>query len=858
MTTIQDDLMKNIIEDYNSGLSPNKISEKYEEISPYQIRENLKRVGVFKTLYFTTEELEGIKLDFNLGLSLKQLVEKYNRPEETIRKKLQSFGLYNVRENVPYSDEELLILNQYYPIGDWDSLLKYLPNRDRGSISTKASKLGITRESWNWTKEKIERIMLEQSYTLMSEFTNIKNKHDVIDKDGYKYYVNLAGFAYNTYKPTRFSQDNIYTIDNIKHYIVLNDIDCELLSDKYINNTTDLEWRCHCGKHFACPWTRFQSGKHQCNECSNILINEKKTLSIDDVKELIKDRPYTMIDETFTKLSDGFSAITDEGYYVIVSRNNVCKNNNPEVFHKNNPYTIKNIQHYLKLNKIKTTLISQKYEGNNKRLKWRCGCGNEFERTWNGVLQGAFLCKDCSDVEKYKTQKEQEFVLVKEYFKNRNYQLLSTEYIGNRSKLKYICNSHKDKGVQEISWSHCKNRNAGCRYCAAEKNGILHRIPEEEIKSLTESKGFIYDHVEYSVNNNNKTLIYYLCPLHIDKGVQTKVLADMRKSTGQCTYCLGRERSHEDFIELMSDVNPNIIFLSKYQNSASEILCRCKIDGYEWYSNANRLMSGQGCPECGKRKQIENSTKSHEEFESEITSKYDGKIILLSKYTGSHDPIDCKCILHNTVWTTTATSLLTSSIGCPTCVGEATGDRCRKSNEQFLQELSEVNPHIIPLENYVHDHHKIKCRCSIHNYEWYASPNKILRRKTGCPKCASYHNENGIDEILDNWGYKYTAQKRFKDCKDKHTLPFDRYLDDFNILIEYDGEGHYIPIRRGSMTEQDAEENLKITQYHDKIKNEYCKKNKIPLIRIPYWENDNLEEFLFDNLVKYKAIEIVN
>lgn len=858
MKIIQEDLMKNIIEDYKNGLSPNKISEKYVGLSPYQIRENLKQRGVFKTYHFTDEELNNIKSDFLNGLSLQELSRKYTRPEETVRRKLQEFGVYNTREQIPYSDEEISVLKRYYHSGDWKSLFKYLPNRSKSSIVTKASKLGLFQENWNWKEIQVNEILNEKGFVLLTPFTTIKNKHKLSDDNGYLYHSTLVGLVCNDSTPLAFSQDNIYTIDNIKTYIKLNNINCEILSEFYKDNTTDLKWRCRCGKVFLCPWGRFKGGKHQCNECSNIEMNNKKSFSIDIVKEMIKDKPYSMIDDTFTTLSNGFSAITDDGYYILVNRDNIYKDKNPEVFHKNNPYTPKNINHYLEINKIKTKLVSDKYNGNSKKLKWRCNCGNEFERTWNGVLQGAFLCKSCSDTEKYKVQKENEFKLVKEYFKNRNYQLLSTEYTDSHSKLRYICNFHKDKGIQKISWSHCKNRNAGCRYCASEKNGILHRTPEDEIKILTESKGFIYDHVEYSVTDSNKTLIYYLCPQHIDKGLQTKVLADMRKSTGQCNYCLGRERSHNDFVELMNDINPNIVFLSKYQNTTSEILCRCKIDNFEWFSNPNRLLNGQGCPECGKRKQSENSTKSHEEFENEISDKYNGKIILLSKYTGSHEPIDCKCILHNTIWTTKATTLLTSSLGCPTCVNESIGDRCRKSNEQFLQELSQINPDIIPLENYVHEHHKIKCRCSIHNYEWYVSPNKILRRKTGCPKCASYHNENSIDEILDNWGYKYTAQKRFKDCKDKNTLPFDRYLDDFNILIEYDGEGHYIPIKRGSMTEQDAEENLRITQYHDNIKNEYCKRNNIPLIRIPYWEKDNLEEFLFDNLVKYKAIELVN
>ena len=76
MQIILDDLIKNIINDYNNGLSPDKISKKYPELSPYQIRKKLKEFGVFKTNYFTTEEINGIKSDYKLGLSLKQLSKK--------------------------------------------------------------------------------------------------------------------------------------------------------------------------------------------------------------------------------------------------------------------------------------------------------------------------------------------------------------------------------------------------------------------------------------------------------------------------------------------------------------------------------------------------------------------------------------------------------------------------------------------------------------------------------------------------------------------------------------------------------------------------------------------------------------
>ena len=34
------------------------------------------------------------------------------------------------------------------------------------------------------------------------------------------------------------------------------------------------------------------------------------------------------------------------------------------------------------------------------------------------------------------------------------------------------------------------------------------------------------------------------------------------------------------------------------------------------------------------------------------------------------------------------------------------------------------------------------------------------------------------------------------------------------------------------------------TQRNDNIKNQYCKDNNIKLVRIPYWEFDNIENIL--------------
>ena len=59
-----------------------------------------------------------------------------------------------------------------------------------------------------------------------------------------------------------------------------------------------------------------------------------------------------------------------------------------------------------------------------------------------------------------------------------------------------------------------------------------------------------------------------------------------------------------------------------------------------------------------------------------------------------------------------------------------------------------------------------------------------------------------------------------------------------SYLIEYDGEQHFES--KISTTGWNTKENFEKTKKRDKIKNEYCKQNNIPLIRIPYWHKEKI------------------
>lgn len=368
---------------------------------------------------------------------------------------------------------------------------------------------------------------------------------------------------------------------------------------------------------------------------------------------------------------------------------------------------------------------------------------------------------------------------VKNMFKQRDYELVSKEYVNCETPLEYICNKHRNEGIQDIDFPHFK-RGQGCRFCGKENKCSGREKPLEEYgaKELTESKGMEFIKI---TRENSKLYIYYICPRHRDVGIQRTTLEGMRRMKIGCAHCIGRHKTTESFRLEVFNINPNIKINGEYINASTPIECECLIDGIIWFPKPNALLNGQGCPECGRIASNKNSTKT---------------------------------------------------------------------NQEFVHQLGIVNPDIIPLQEYVQAKIPILVMCKKCGYKWQTTPDNLLRGGS-CQNCSATNNEKKLGDILIRLGYHIERQKKYNDCRDRLPLPFDIYLLNQNILVEYDGEQHYMPVNFGGISNDEAEENLKKTQYHDAIKNKYCHQNNIPLIRVPYWEKNNLEEFIISRLKQY-------
>lgn len=109
--------------------------------------------------------------------------------------------------------------------------------------------------------------------------------------------------------------------------------------------------------------------------------------------------------------------------------------------------------------------------------------------------------------------------------------------------------------------------------------------------------------------------------------------------------------------------------------------------------------------------------------------------------------------------------------------------------------------------------------------------------------CIVSKNESKIAQMLDSINFKYKEQYTFNDLSSTGR-PCDRLLFDFAIfnqdtllyLIEYDGIQHF------SDKYEFKKGRYKITHQNDLLKNQYCFEHNIPLIRIPYNQEYDLND----------------
>ena len=393
-------------------------------------------------------------------------------------------------------------------------------------------------------------------------------------------------------------------------------------------------------------------------------------------------------------------------------------------------------------------------------------------------------------------------------------------YINDKTKTIFKCKKH---GCVEMS---PRQVYIGGLKCCNEEN--RYNIQKDKVfKQINEKHGNEYDLSlidKYSI----KDKIQIICKIH---GIFNTSISNFVYSGKGCKKCSddSKKMTIDDFILRANKIHNHKYDYSlvNYINIKTKIKIICSKHG-EFEMTPFSHLNKNKCHKC----HLENITTTFLEFEGKARLRHNNYYTYYEEsFSGSSKKVKINCPKHGDFE--------------QYAKDHAKGSKCYKcSNSNIDNILIELNnlktkyDYSLVKEDFKTLKTKVRIICPEHG-EFLQN---IYNHKngTGCPVCKESKGEKIITNFLKENKIHYIPQKKFDSCINKRKLPFDFYLPDYNICIEYDGKQHFeINDFFGGL------ESFEMVKINDKIKTDYCFDNNITLIRINK-ENikDKLNNFL--------------
>lgn len=353
----------------------------------------------------------------------------------------------------------------------------------------------------------------------------------------------------------------------------------------------------------------------------------------------------------------------------------------------------------------------------------------------------------------------------------------------------------------------------------------------EKSKKIHGNK-YDYGQVDYS---NNITKVEIICPLHglFHQTPRSHFAGSGCPTCGKNVTIKKKTLTTSDFINKSVKIHGNKYnYCSvEYKKNNQKIKIICPIHG-EFQQLPKNHLNGCGCPSCA----VENVIETLSDFLCKAIKRHGGKYdYSLCFYKNSNIKIKIICPKHGVFMQTPKKHIMGQS--CPKCGGTAL-----LTTDDFFKAAIKIhqNKYDYSLVDYKNNATKVKIKCHQHGI-FEQRPNRHLRGD-GCPKCNCSKGEIKIRNYLENKNLNFEEQAKFETCKNKRCLPFDFMIKNKSkrYLIEYHGEQHYKLINF-TKDKIRAKKKYKQTKLHDKIKKNWCKVNKVPLLIVNYQDFSVLE-----------------
>ncbi len=522
-------------------------------------------------------------------------------------------------------------------------------------------------------------------------------------------------------------------------------------------------------------------------------------------------------------------------------------------------HTIESIRELFEARKY--VLISTEYIPKVK-LEFICNMGHEGSTTIGNFLTGSG-CFKCG-VEKIRLLNKTPFNIIINEFVLNNCTLITPESEFKDKKttmLKFTCSQNH---TSKTTFDNFKNRTKKCPKCKPVKVDCpiklkcpikverpeIKKITFQDFQKLCEEKNFKLITMECKTISEP---LYFLC----DKGHENVCNLVGINNSITCNEC--NKKCNNGRFKTINSIKKEaeqrgFKLLSTTYNNSDGILQFCCSQGHLGEMSYTAWRRSTGCVVCASE-QTKNKLRHDYEF---VKKKFEERncILLTSQYDNNLQKLEYICPNKHTV-ETTFQSFYRKKTDCIICTGrfsadtkESTKEIIRKDRLEYVREMFRVEGYTLLSNEYDNNLTKLEYKCP--NGHINITTADAFQAGALCPTCdIRSKGELNIKTYLDNNKINYNMEFKFDDCRYKHKLPFDFYVNN-DFLIEFDGSQHFKPIDFFG-----GEKALENAQRNDVIKTKFCFDNNIPLLRISYKEikeiPELIEQFMEDIKVRDKT-----
>lgn len=378
-------------------------------------------------------------------------------------------------------------------------------------------------------------------------------------------------------------------------------------------------------------------------------------------------------------------------------------------------------------------------------------------------------------------------------------------------------------------------RGVRCSSCFKNERKTTDKFKEEVLELVGD---------EYRVAGEYTTCKNKVKFFHVTCGRTFEMIPNSFLRGQRCSKCFKKSRktTQEFSSEVLMKVGRDFEVIGEYRNAKTPIEIKHRLCGRTFETTPDKFLSRKRCTKCSLDEKTKRMLSSLTDFLSTVDSDHLKMYEILGEYRGVSRRVDIKCNECSHIFKMTPTNFRMGK-GCPECAKIQRWDtRGRITTEKFQQNLDKRYPKEFEvIGEYKGADVKILIKHKLCGHVKNVNAGSAYTHG-GCPRCRESKGERTITDYLERNGLLYQAQKPIKYKIDKRPLFLDFYVN--GIAIEYDGEYHYKP-----MPHAGGEKGLRIQQRRDAIKTQYCADNGIPLIRIPYWDFDNIDAILTEKLL---------